>query len=43
MTTADTAAADEMPMPLRPAIAAASYPPTPPGVGVAAATTEAAL
>ena len=37
MTTADTAAAGEMPMPVKPAIAAASNRPTPPGVAVAAA------
>jgi len=43
MTTAGTAVPGEMPMPVRPAIAAASNPPTPPGVGVAVATTAAAM
>ena len=42
MTTADTAGPADMPMPVRPVIGAASIAPRPPGVGEAAATTEAA-
>ena len=43
MITADTAAADEMPMPVRPAVSTASKAPTPPGVGEAAAMAEVTM